>query len=122
MPHSRSSNFRGPQGRCLRKSLSYTFPAVKNPDKEAGPEWATKDIAGELTVYGPEPVADVYIVYHKKTPTPTPTPAPKTNPAGTGDAAPLGPLAALALAGVAGIGLALGMRRRNAQYGRHVRK
>ncbi len=91
---------------------SYTFPAVKNPDKEAGPEWATKDIAGELTVYGPEPVADVYIVYHKKTP--APTPAPKTNPAGTGDAAPLGPLAALALAGVAGIGLALGMRRRNA--------
>lgn len=91
---------------------SYTFPAVKNPDKEAGPEWATKDIAGELTVYGPEPVADVYIVYHKKTP--APTPAPKTKPAGTGDAAPLGPLVALAFAGVAGIGLALGMRRRNA--------
>ena len=45
---------------------SWTFPAVKNPDAEAGPEWATKDIAGELTINGPQ--ADIpveYIVYQK---------------------------------------------------------
>ena len=60
--------------------LPYTFPAVKNPDEEAGPEWATQDIAGELTVTGPGAVEDVYIIYHKKsepTPAPTPTPAPQ---------------------------------------------
>jgi len=59
--------------------LPYTFPAVKNPDEEAGPEWATQDIAGELTVTGPGAVEDVYIIYHKKsdpTPPPAPTPAP----------------------------------------------
>ena len=47
---------------------SWTFPAVKNPDAEAGPEWATKDIAGELTVSEPQKEGDIpieYIVYHK---------------------------------------------------------
>ena len=52
--------------------LPYTFPAVKNPDAEAGPEWSTMDIAGELTITGPVELEDEYIVYHKKeTPTPT---------------------------------------------------
>ncbi len=44
---------------------SYTFPAVKNPDKEAGKGWATKDIAAEMTVNGPAEVPDVYVIYHK---------------------------------------------------------
>ena len=44
---------------------SYTFPAVKNPDKEAGEGWATKDIAAEMTVNGPGEVPDVYVIYHK---------------------------------------------------------
>ena len=58
---------------------SYTFPAVKNPDKEAGAEWATQDIAGEYTVNGPQEDTPVeYIVYHKTTPKP-PTPTGDTN-------------------------------------------
>ena len=44
---------------------SYTFPAVKNPDKEAGKGWTTKDIAAEMTVNGPGEVPDVYVIYHK---------------------------------------------------------
>ena len=55
---------------------TYTFPAVKNPDKEAGPEWSTKDIAGELTVSGPQKEVPIeYIIYHKKSePSPEPDP------------------------------------------------
>lgn len=44
---------------------SATFPAVKNPDKEAGPGWATKDVAPALTINGPVEVKDVYIIYHR---------------------------------------------------------
>ena len=44
---------------------SATFPAVKNPDKGAGPGWATKDVAPALTINGPVEVKDVYIIYHR---------------------------------------------------------
>lgn len=45
---------------------SETFPAVNNPDKEAGKGWYTTDIAGELTVSSPGAVQDVYVVYQKE--------------------------------------------------------
>ncbi len=43
-----------------------TFPAVANPDKEAGEGWHTGDIVGELTVNRPGAVSDEHVVYQRK--------------------------------------------------------
>ena len=96
---------------------SWTFPAVKNPDAEAGPEWATKDIAGELTVNGPQ--ADIpveYIVYHKAESGETPKDCPDCNNekggVKTGDETNVALWIGLLLAAVVAVGAVIIRRKR----------
>jgi|GEM_PF-3770636 len=87
---------------------SYTFPAVKNPDKEAGPEWATKDVVPELTVNKPGEVPDVYVVYHKTGGTGT-----KSSGSSTGDQAMPYLIGAIMLLAAIAIAVMLIRRRRH---------
>ena len=95
---------------------SWTFPAIKNPDEEAGPEWATKDIAGELTVTGPQGEIPIeYIVYHKAKNEDDPEDCPDCNNkkgVKTGDAANVAIWIGLLMAAVAAIGTVIIRRRR----------